>query len=154
EAVASDAQFVQADLIDGNALRETLRDNRIEAVIHMAAGSLGGGSGAGPGKNFPNNMVPRLVFLGAERQCGVRRIVFSSTAATYGQPEKQPVEETDPTKPTNPYGETKLAFEHAMRWYEEAYGLHYASLRYFNAAGATEKCGEHHNPETHLIPIV
>jgi UDP-glucose 4-epimerase len=84
----------------------------------------------------------------------VRRIVFSSTAAVYGEPEKQPVEETDPAKPTNPYGESKLAFERALHWYENAYGLHYASLRYFNAAGATRRCGEAHDPETHLIPAV
>ena len=83
----------------------------------------------------------------------MNRIVFSSTAATYGEPEQQPIEETAPTKPTNPYGETKLAFEHAMQWYDEAYGLRYASLRYFNAAGASENFGEDHDPESHLIPI-
>jgi UDP-glucose 4-epimerase len=88
------------------------------------------------------------------RETSVKRLVFSSSAATYGEPLKQPIEETDPTAPTNPYGETKLAFEHALRWYETAYGLHYASLRYFNAAGATKVCGESHDPETHLIPIV
>ena len=80
-------------------------------------------------------------------------MVFSSTAAVYGEPEKQPIEEIDPTNPTNPYGETKLSFERAMHWYDRAYGLRYASLRYFNAAGASEKCGELHDPETHLIPI-
>ncbi len=84
----------------------------------------------------------------------MRRLVFSSTAATYGEPEKQPVEESDPTVPTNPYGQTKLAFEHALPWYEKAYGIRSASLRYFNAAGATLECGEVHDPETHLIPIV
>src|SRR5215210_1295078 len=85
---------------------------------------------------------------------GVRRLVFSSTAAVYGEPEKQPVEEHDRINPTNPYGESKLAFENALRWYEQAYGLHYASLRYFNAAGATQMRGEVHDPETHLIPLV
>jgi UDP-glucose 4-epimerase len=88
------------------------------------------------------------------RAAAVGRIVFSSTAAVYGEPEKQPIEETDETNPTNTYGETKLAFEHALRRYEEAYRLRYASLRYFNAAGATRLCGEHHNPETHIIPII
>jgi UDP-glucose 4-epimerase len=87
-------------------------------------------------------------------ESGVRKIVFSSTAAVYGEPEKQPVAEGDKLAPTNPYGETKLAFEHALRWYEKAYGLRYASLRYFNAAGASEECGELHDPETHLIPLV
>ena len=87
------------------------------------------------------------------REANVNRVVFSSSAATYGEPEKQPIEETAPTTPTNPYGQSKLAFEHAMRWYDEAYGLRYASLRYFNAAGATKDCGEWHDPETHIIPI-
>ena len=87
------------------------------------------------------------------RAAGVDRIVFSSTAATYGQPEKVPIEETAPNDPTNPYGESKLAFEHAMRWYSEAYQLRFVSLRYFNAAGASEKCGEDHSPESHIIPI-
>jgi len=94
-----------------------------------------------------------LNLLEAMRESGVNRIVFSSTAATYGEPEKQPIEETDPNRPTNPYGESKLAFERALRWYDEAYGLRYAALRYFNAAGASEQCGEDHDPESHLIPI-
>jgi len=88
------------------------------------------------------------------RDGGVSKIVFSSTAAVYGEPEKQPIEEFDRTAPTNPYGDTKLAFEHAMKSYERAYGIRYVSLRYFNAAGASEQCGELHDPETHLIPIV
>jgi UDP-glucose 4-epimerase len=88
------------------------------------------------------------------RDCRIRKLVFSSTAATYGDTSKQPIEETDPTNPTNPYGETKLAFERALRDYETAYGLRYASLRYFNAAGATKTFGEWHEPETHLIPQV
>jgi UDP-glucose 4-epimerase len=92
--------------------------------------------------------------LDAMRETQVSRIVFSSTAAVYGQPEKQPIDESAPTNPTNPYGESKLGFEHALRWYGEAYGLRYASLRYFNAAGASEQCGEDHDPETHLIPNV
>jgi UDP-glucose 4-epimerase len=87
------------------------------------------------------------------RDCGIARIVFSSTAATYGEPDSQPIFESAPTNPTNTYGETKLAFERAMHWYERAHGLRYASLRYFNAAGASEKCGEDHDPETHIIPI-
>jgi UDP-glucose 4-epimerase len=154
EAVDPKAIFVEADLMDGDALRRTLTDNRIEAVIHMAADSLVGESVTNPSKYYRNNVVAGLNLLDAMHDCGVNRLVFSSTAAVYGEPAKQPIEETDPTKPTNAYGETKLAFEHALHWYDQAYGLRYASLRYFNAAGASERCGEVHNPETHLIPIV
>ena len=152
-AVVDGAEFVDGDLIDGDKLNQTLSDNRIEAVIHMAAFSLVGESSEKPAKYFHNNVVAGLALLDGMLACGVKKIVFSSTAAVYGEPEKQPISESDPTNPTNPYGETKLAFERAMHWYEHAYGLRYASLRYFNAAGATENCGEDHDPETHLIPI-
>lgn len=152
-AVDSRAEFIQADLIDGQALRSAL-SNDVEAVIHLAADSLVGESVENPAKYYRNNLLAGLQLLDAMRDCDVRKLVFSSTAATYGEPEKQPIAETDPTAPTNPYGETKLAFERALRWYELAYGLRYASLRYFNAAGATERCGEWHDPETHLIPLV
>ena len=148
------AKFYEAGLADGETIRRALSERRIEAVIHMAASSLVGESVGQPSKYYQNNVVAGLALLDAMRDCGVTRLVFSSTAATYGEPEKQPIEETDPTEPTNPYGESKLAFERAMRWYEGAYGLRYASLRYFNAAGATERCGEQHDPETHIIPIV
>ncbi len=149
-----DAQFVHADLMDTESLRRTLEDAQIEAVIHMAAASLVGESVAEPAKYYQNNVGAGLALLDGMRAAGVRRIVFSSTAAVYGEPAKQPIEESDPTDPTNPYGETKLAFERALGWYGTAYGLRYASLRYFNAAGATIRCGEAHDPETHLIPII
>ena len=152
-AVIEGARFVEGDLLEADKLRQTLSDNQIEAVIHMAASSLVGESVQQPSKYYHNNVVAGLVLLDAIRACGIKRIVFSSTAATYGEPEEQPIRETTPTNPTNTYGETKLAFEKAMHWYERAHGLRYASLRYFNAAGATEKCGEDHDPETHLIPI-
>lgn len=152
-AIVPGARFVQADLADDATLRKALSAYRIEAVIHMAADSLVGESCAHPAKYYRNNVVAGLVLLDAMRESEVSRIVFSSSAATYGEPEKQPIEETAPNNPTNPYGESKLAFEHAMRWYTEAYALRYASLRYFNAAGASERCGEDHNPETHIIPI-
>jgi UDP-glucose 4-epimerase len=153
EAIVDGADFVEGDLLAGDKLNETLFENKIEAVIHMAASSLVGESVEEPAKYYKNNMVAGLVLLDAMRACGVKKIVFSSTAAVYGEPEKQPIVESDLTNPTNPYGESKLAFERAMHWYEGAYGLKYASLRYFNAAGATEHCGEDHDPETHLIPI-
>jgi len=153
DAVVAGARFVEGDLLDADTLRRTLDGNRIEAVIHMAAFSLVGESVEAPSKYYHNNLVAGLVLLDVMRECGVKRIVFSSTAATYGEPEAQPIFESAATNPTNTYGETKLAFERAMHWYEQAYGLHYASLRYFNAAGASEKCGEDHDPETHIIPI-
>jgi UDP-glucose 4-epimerase len=153
-AVVAGADFVAADLKDGDMLRRLLAEHSIEAVIHMAADSLVGESVEDPAKYYANNVVAGLGLLDAMRDSNVKRIVFSSTAAVYGEPEKQPIEETDPTDPTNPYGESKLAIERALRWYERAYGIRYASLRYFNAAGATDHCGEWHDPETHLIPLV
>src|SRR6266446_4689666 len=153
QAVVAPAQFVHADLADKAKLEETLSAHRIEAVIHMAADSLVGESCEQPAKYYRNNVVAGLTLLEAMRETGVGQLVFSSTAATYGEPEKQPIEETYPNRPTNPYGESKLAFERALRWYDEAYGLRYGSLRYFNAAGASEQCGEDHEPESHLIPI-
>lgn len=154
EAVAREAKFVEGDLMDVERVRRALSENGIEAVIHMAADSLVGESVEKPAKYYRNNVVAGLALLDAMLAEGVERIVFSSTAAVYGEPEKQPIEETDATNPTNPYGETKLAFERALNWYDRAHNLRYASLRYFNAAGATGLCGEWHDPESHLIPIV
>lgn len=153
EAVVKGAAFVQGDLAHASTLRETLSTYAVEAVIHMAADSLVGESCEEPARYYRNNLANGLVLLDAMRDTSVGRIVFSSTAATYGEPEKQPIEETAPNRPTNPYGETKLAFEHAMRWYQQAYGIRFASLRYFNAAGAGDNCGEDHAHETHIIPI-
>lgn len=153
EAIVQGAVFAHAELMDAATLRATLKEHQIEAVVHMAADSLVGESCENPAKYYRNNVVAGLVLLDAMREADVNRIVFSSTAATYGEPEKQPIEETAPNAPTNPYGQSKLAFEQAMRWYDEAYGLRYTSLRYFNAAGASTHCGESHAPETHIIPI-
>lgn len=154
ESVPDSAFFVQNDIAETEILSQTFRQNKIEAVIHMAASSLVGESVQEPFKYYKNNVVAGLSLLEAMQSEGVKKIVFSSTAAVYGEPEKQPIEETDKTAPTNPYGETKLAFEHALKWFENAYEIRYASLRYFNAAGASERCGELHEPETHLIPII
>ena len=153
EAVSEGAAFVQADLADTAALRQSLTSNRIEAVIHMAADSSVGESCENPAKYYRNNVVNGLALLDAMRECNVGRMVFSSSAAVYGEPKRQPIEETAATNPTNPYGQSKLAFEQALGWYEQAYHLRFASLRYFNAAGASERCGEDHADETHLIPI-
>jgi UDP-glucose 4-epimerase len=146
--------FAQIDLLDQHVVTAHLREFGCDAVIHMAADSLVGESVIKPAKYYRNNMAGGLSLLDAMREAEVPRLVFSSTAAVYGEPAKQPIEEDDPTQPTNPYGETKLAFERALRWYADAYGLSSISLRYFNAAGATERLGERHDPETHLIPLV
>ena len=153
DAVVQGAELVEGDLADTEKLNQTLAGRRIEAVIHMAASSLVGESVEHPNKYYQNNVRNGLALLDAMLACDVKRLVFSSTAAVYGEPEAQPIEETAPPNPTNPYGETKLAFEHAMKWFDHAFGLCYASLRYFNAAGATANCGEDHDPETHIIPI-
>jgi UDP-glucose 4-epimerase len=154
DAVDPRSRFIQGDLMDGTALRDTLKEHDIEAVVHLAADSLAGESVEHPARYFRNNVVAGLNLLEAMRDCGVAKLVFSSTAAVYGDGAKQPIEETDPVHPTNPYGDSKLAFERLLFWYEQAYGLHYVSLRYFNAAGASRQFGEWHNPETHLIPLV
>lgn len=153
-AVSESAALVVADLLNGERLREVFQQHGIEAVVHMAASALVEESVADPRAYYRNNVEAGLSLLNAMRDCGVHRLVFSSTAAVYGEPAKQPIEEADATSPTNPYGETKLAFERALHWYSNAYGIRYATLRYFNAAGATDRCGEVHDPESHLIPIV
>ena len=154
DAVPREAEFAHIDLAEGARLARSMRDFRTDAVIHMAAYSLVGESVTDPAKYYDNNVNAGLSLLAAMGSAGVKRIVFSSTAAVYGEPAKQPIEEHDPTAPTNPYGETKLAFERILRWYGGAYGLSSISLRYFNAAGASVRNGERHDPETHLIPLV
>ena len=153
-AVAHDATLVEADLLDHDTLLKTLREHQIEAVVHMAASSLVGESMTDPGKYYLNNVVASTRLLNALVETNINKLVFSSTAAVYGEPERQPISEDDPTAPSNTYGETKLAVERAMHWYHSAHGLRYVSLRYFNAAGATAERGERHDPETHLIPLV
>ena len=154
DAVPVEAEFAEIDLKSPEECASALSDFQAQAVIHMAASSLVGESVTAPDKYYANNLTAGLSLLEAMRQAGVGRIVFSSTAAVYGEPLKQPIEESDPLRPTNPYGETKLAFERALHWYGGARGVSSVSLRYFNAAGATVRNGERHDPETHLIPLV
>jgi UDP-glucose 4-epimerase len=154
DAVPPGAHFIHGELSDRGAVAAALATHKIDAVMHMAADSLVPESVVNPAKYYSNNMVTSLGLLEAMREAGVSRLVFSSSAAVYGECEIQPIAESAPTHPTNPYGETKLAFERACHWFENAYGMRYVALRYFNAAGATKRCGERHDPETHLIPIV
>lgn len=144
------------DLRDSDFLDRVFSENKIDSVIQFAADSLVGESVEDPLKYYNNNVVSTLSLLSKMKQYGVDKIVFSSTAATYGEPQNIPIMETDPTIPTNPYGQTKLAVEKALKWCYEAYDIKYTALRYFNAAGAhiSGKIGEDHNPETHLIPII
>ena len=154
EAVNPQAVFVQADLADKGAISKAIADNGVEAVMHFAADSQVGESVQKPAKYFRNNIVNTLNLLEAMQEAGVSRFVLSSSAAVYGEPESTPIKEDARLQPTNPYGESKLAIERFLPWYGGAYGLRWASLRYFNAAGASEHYGELHNPESHLIPIV
>ena len=149
-------KFMEGDIRDGEFMDRVFRENEIEAVIQFAADSLVGESVGDPLKYYNNNVVSTLCLLTKMKEYGVDKIVFSSTAATYGEPKNIPILETDPTCPTNPYGETKPADEKALRWCPEAYGIKYTAPRYFNAAGAhiSGKIGEDHTPETHLIPII
>ena len=156
EAVPEKATFYQGDLRDKDFLVDLLTKEKVDAVIHFAAFSLVGESVTNPLKYYENNLYGTKVLLDAMIKTGVDKIVFSSTAATYGEPENIPILESDRTCPTNPYGETKLAMEKMISWAAKAHGLHFVSLRYFNACGAHKsgKIGEAHNPESHLIPLV
>jgi UDP-glucose 4-epimerase len=154
DSIPDGVPFVEGNLSDVRLLVKTLADHGLDGVIHMAAYSLVAESTQEPEKYYRNNLTGGLSLLQAMIETGVKSLVFSSTAAIFGEPQKQPIEEGDPVHPTNPYGETKLAFERALQWYAEAGRVRYVSLRYFNAAGATERCGEAHEPETHLIPLV
>jgi len=149
-------KLYEGDLRDKELLKRLFAENEIEAVIHFAANSLVGESMKDPVKYFDNNVYGTLCLLEAMDKANVRKIVFSSTAATYGEPEKVPIEESDPTHPTNVYGETKLTMERMMAWFDQVLDIKYVALRYFNAAGAhaSGKIGEDHDPETHLVPLI
>ncbi len=150
------AKLRVGDVRDAAFLDRVFSEFKIDGVINFAAFSLVGESVSNPLKYYDNNVTGAVSMLTAMKNHGVNRIVFSSTAATYGEPEKQPIEETDRTDPTNPYGASKLAIEGLLKWSDRAYGIKYAALRYFNAAGSNTDAGigEDHSPETHLIPIV
>ncbi|MBA2875094.1 UDP-glucose 4-epimerase GalE [Thermaerobacillus caldiproteolyticus] len=155
EAVHPEAMFYQGDIRDRTFLREVFQKHDIDAVIHFAANSLVGESMQEPLKYYDNNVYGTQILLEVMNEFGVKQIVFSSTAAVYGEPKQIPIVETDPTTPTNTYGETKLAMEKMMKWVNRAYGIRYISLRYFNVAGAYGTViGEDHDPETHLIPLI
>jgi len=155
-AAVADAELIAADLADGESLRDALRSRDIEAVIHLAAFIEAGESVRRPDKYFRNNTIIGLTLLDAMRDAGVRKMVFSSTAAVYGTPRRVPIAETDRLEPINPYGASKLCVELMLRAYANAYEMGFVSLRYFNVAGAAPsgQIGEDHDPETHLIPLV
>lgn len=148
--------FYETDLRDKENLDKIFKAHKIEAVIHFAANSLVGESMEMPFEYYHNNVYGMMCLLDVMKNNSVDKIVFSSTAATYGEPKNIPILEDNETTPTNTYGETKLAMEKMMKWFEQAYGTRYVSLRYFNAAGAHDsgEIGEDHDPETHLIPLI
>jgi UDP-glucose 4-epimerase len=154
EAVPAAAEFVQADTGDEAALELLFASHKFDAVMHFAALIEAGESVKAPEKYFENNSLRTLTLLRVMLRHDVGRFVFSSTAAVYGEPETVPIPEEHPVAPTNPYGESKLMVEQTLRWLHAAHGLRYASLRYFNAAGATPERGEAHRSESHLIPLI
>ena len=155
-SVPEGIKFYHADIRDSEALDKIFSENQIEAVVHFCAYSLVGESMEKPLKYFDNNVGGMISLLEAMQAHSVKRIIFSSTAATYGEPKKVPILETDPTIPTNPYGESKRIMEKMMNWVDRLHGIRYVSLRYFNVAGAWHdgSIGEDHKHETHLIPLI
>jgi UDP-glucose-4-epimerase GalE len=146
--------LIEADLLDADAIRSALREHHIEAVIHFAASAYVGDSMRDPAAYYRNNMLTTLTLLDAMRSGGVKSIIFSSSCSVYGNPSYLPMDETHPTGPLSPYGQTKLDGENALRWYGQAYDIRWMALRYFNAAGADAEghTGEDHDPETRLVP--
>lgn len=153
-AIDPRATFYEADLADHEAVGRAIGEFGPAAVMHFAANALVGESMTNPSKYFRNNVSHGINLLDAMVENGVKSFVFSSTCATFGIPERMPIDESLPQRPINPYGESKLMFEKILRWYDEIHGLRFTALRYFNAAGASEKFGEDHRVETHLIPNV
>ncbi len=154
EALSRQAGFVLADLGNPAEVESIFRKHEIDAVMHLAAESIVAQSVTDPGKFFRNNVLYSISLLDTMLRCKVNKFIFSSSASVYGEPVSVPIKESASEQPVNPYGESKLMFERVLHWYGQAYGLRFISLRYFNAAGASELCGEDHHPETHLIPSV
>src|SRR6266576_1097830 len=148
------AEFVEGDLVDRQLVEKTLAKQQPDAVMHFAANALVGESMQNPSKYFRNNIAHGLNLLDAMVAAVVKRMVFSATCAIFGPPDRLPIDENFPTRPINPYGESKLAFERILRWYDQIHGVKFVALRYFNAAGASARFGEDHRYETHLIPNV
>jgi len=153
-AVDPRAKFIEGCLRDNKLVKQSLLDAKADAIMHFAASALVGESMTDPKKYFHNNLVNALKLADAAVETGVKKFVFSSTCATYGPPDRVPMTEDLPQRPINPYGEAKLMFEKVLIWYSQIYKLEFIAFRYFNAAGASEKYGEHHRIETHLIPNV
>ncbi|MFZ0637643.1 MAG: UDP-glucose 4-epimerase GalE [Candidatus Acidiferrales bacterium] len=154
QAVDADIAFYHGNVGDRTLLARIAKEHDLESCVHFAALAYVGESVQTPSKYYENNVEQGIALMGALVQAGVSRVVFSSTCATYGQPEKVPISEQTRPWPVNPYGWSKLFMERLLDSYDTAYGLKFVSLRYFNAAGATQKYGEHHEPESHLIPNV
>jgi UDP-glucose 4-epimerase len=153
-AVDKRAKFVEGCLSNAPLVKLSVREARSEALLHFAANALVGESMRNPSKYFHNNVACGLNLLDAAVECGVKKFVFSSTCATYGPPDRVPMTEDLPQRPINPYGESKLMFEKILKWYQQIHGLEFIAFRYFNAAGASKRYGEHHRIESHLIPNV
>lgn len=152
--VPREAAFLPADIANRIEVEKLLQGRKFDVVFHFAAKALVAESAVNPGPYFQSNVEAGIVFLEALRKAGIRKFVFSSSAAVYGTPVRVPMDEDDPKKPVNPYGETKLILEQILQWYAKSYDWSVFSFRYFNAAGATPELGERHNPETHIIPLL
>lgn len=154
EAVDAETAFYEGDIGDSDLVERITKEHEIESCIHFAAFAYVGEAVIDPSRYFENNVSQGVKLLNSLVKANVKKIVFSSTCATYGEPRRIPIDEAHPQQPTNPYGWSKFMMERILESYDRAYGLNFVALRYFNAAGATEKRGEHHEPETHLIPNV
>ena len=154
DAVHPDVPFYEGSIGDRRLVRQILHGHRIEAAMHFSAFAYVGESVKDPGKYFENNVAETLKLLQVLKEADISKFVFSSTCATYGEPQYTPIDEDHPQSPENPYGWSKFFVERILEAFDTAYGTRFVSLRYFNAAGATERHGEHHDPETHLIPLV